>query len=221
MKRDAVVLDELARRTRPASLLCINLQNFKAYNDAVGHAQGDLVLAALQRDLEAVGWTQRTSGDEFVCIVEGDAGVLAREVAWRNHIVLRCTWIWTLTLSDGRTREIPRRTADVVCTPRIAHVEVEAPAATLTRARERCTAMCTEAAEPGFPPRVRKHYTNVTEHATPTCPVCEAPAPIVLQSDLDWARERCAACSSEWEREDKLTHHAVLDGPRDAAARVR
>ncbi len=67
---------------RPGTLLALyDLDGFKAYNDAFGHAEGDLLLARLGAGLgRAVGGRGRAfrlGGDEFCALVEGPDAVAA------------------------------------------------------------------------------------------------------------------------------------------------
>jgi diguanylate cyclase (GGDEF)-like protein len=72
------VLEELLgalsdRSTRPAALLSIDLDRFKAVNDVYGHAAGDAVLEAVARRMRAVLRADdalvRMGGDEFLAVL--------------------------------------------------------------------------------------------------------------------------------------------------------
>jgi diguanylate cyclase (GGDEF)-like protein len=73
--------------TRPRSLILLDLDGFKAYNDSFGHGAGDELLARLGRALQSVtagrGKAYRLGGDEFCLLAdagldrEGDEGLLA------------------------------------------------------------------------------------------------------------------------------------------------
>src|SRR4029077_20337552 len=79
-------------RGRPISILMLDLDAFKAYNDACGHPAGDALLAALAKAL--AGATRdgdrlyRYGGDEFAAILPGADRQAAHEVAERiRHAV--------------------------------------------------------------------------------------------------------------------------------------
>ena len=64
-----------ARRGSPATLLLLDLDNFKVVNDTVGHASCDQLLvelaSLLTRDLRTGDEIARLGGDEFVILLEG------------------------------------------------------------------------------------------------------------------------------------------------------
>jgi diguanylate cyclase (GGDEF)-like protein/PAS domain S-box-containing protein len=80
-----------ARRSMVGALLFIDVDNFKALNDTLGHAIGDLFLQQLARRLQAClresDTLARLGGDEFVIVLEGlaatphEAAALAMSVA--------------------------------------------------------------------------------------------------------------------------------------------
>jgi diguanylate cyclase (GGDEF)-like protein len=80
--------DEALWKTPTIALLFVDLDRFKAINDAHGHSAGDAALIALGRriaDAAAPHFTCRLGGDEFVVMVEGGevafAATIARRVA--------------------------------------------------------------------------------------------------------------------------------------------
>jgi len=83
--RRRLLLDLTAtvERAHPANLLLFDLNGFKSYNDAFGHAAGDRLLVRLGRGLaDAVGTTGRAyrlGGDEFCVLLDRDADVAATQ----------------------------------------------------------------------------------------------------------------------------------------------
>lgn len=97
---------ELSRATRtatPTSLLVIDLDYFKAFNDAYGHLAGDEILRAVAdtisaevRSYDIVG---RFGGEEFVVLLPGTSGAETAHVAER----IRCR-VASLTLPTTDAR---------------------------------------------------------------------------------------------------------------------
>lgn len=80
----------LVRSVRSGERLCLlflDLDGFKAVNDAYGHAVGDRTLVRTARRLETATREEdtvaRISGDEFVCLLEDADETVARRVAER------------------------------------------------------------------------------------------------------------------------------------------
>ncbi len=75
------------RYNRPASLLFLDIDHFKALNDGCGHAVGDAALIEfgqeLQKGLRAIDTLGRWGGEEFVILLPETDGELALEVAER------------------------------------------------------------------------------------------------------------------------------------------
>lgn len=75
------------------ALLFVDLDRFKAINDAYGHETGDKVLMAVGAALKAVAGNEhipaRWGGDEFVLAFSGDAAHLNRQVA---DLCVQVTW---------------------------------------------------------------------------------------------------------------------------------
>ena len=84
---------EYARRfDRPFSLLIIDVDDFKAFNDILGHHAGDRALAELGRVLYQTGriidHIIRYGGDEFVVILPLSDKEVARAVAERHRVAV-------------------------------------------------------------------------------------------------------------------------------------
>ena len=113
---------------RPISILMLDLDSFKRYNDACGHPAGDSLLAALAKVL--VGATRdgdrlyRYGGDEFATILPGADRQAAHEVAERIRRAVtelsEATGGPRVTISvgvacfpdDGRTKDVLVGVAD-------------------------------------------------------------------------------------------------------------
>ena len=81
---------EIARANRygrPLSLLMIDVDHFKAYNDTYGHPEGDIVLQDLARLLREVSRNSDTvaryGGEEFAVILPETDGVNAQKIGQR------------------------------------------------------------------------------------------------------------------------------------------
>lgn len=83
---------------RPLSLVMVDIDYFKQYNDHYGHLQGDYCLKMVARALgRAVHRTHdflaRFGGEEFVLILPETDVVAAQEIAQRCHDAIRQEWI--------------------------------------------------------------------------------------------------------------------------------
>jgi diguanylate cyclase (GGDEF)-like protein len=107
------LLDE-AEGQWPVSLLMVEIDQFKHYNDSFGHRQGDTALYSLSRALEQSaapfsGTVARYGGDEFVVILphvgDREALVAAEEIRDETYEVvaglLAAQQLPTLSLSIG------------------------------------------------------------------------------------------------------------------------
>lgn len=132
---DRHLADELSRagrRGRDVSVALLDLDDFKAVNDALGHAGGDALLIALARSWEeaqraegVTGVLCRQGGDEFVAVLSGATCEQAASVVARTRAALpegqRCSagtaqWVRPLDpplgASRGETPEQLLRRAD-------------------------------------------------------------------------------------------------------------
>lgn len=77
---------------RPLSVVVLDLDHFKAINDAYGHAEGDKVLAAAAEKLVSAvredDLVARLGGEEFALILPGVDGVCAAEAAERARAAI-------------------------------------------------------------------------------------------------------------------------------------
>ncbi|MBB4129318.1 MULTISPECIES: diguanylate cyclase [unclassified Xanthomonas] len=104
-------LARCARRGLPLSVLMLDIDHFKQFNDSQGHAGGDLLLAAvgemLLTRLRAEDVACRYGGEEFTVILPETEGDEAMRVAEQIR-----SDIAVLAVSDG-ARSLPRVTASI------------------------------------------------------------------------------------------------------------
>ncbi len=85
----ALEIDRARRYRRPFSLLLVDVDRFKAYNDEFGHTAGDLVLARigalLRADIRKVDTACRYGGEEFIVIAPETTAAQACALADRLH----------------------------------------------------------------------------------------------------------------------------------------
>ncbi len=110
------VLEEESRRAeaegRPFSLMIMDLDNFKAYNDEFGHLEGDRALQeiakvfeeAIRKDKDKVF---RMGGDEFAIVLPDTTKGLASVIANRIRERLRERWDGRFSISIGITQYRP------------------------------------------------------------------------------------------------------------------
>ncbi len=119
------------RSGRPLSLLMLDIDNFKDFNDAFGHEAGDVALQSMCRMLKSLIRSEdvacRYGGDEFLLILpESSAGFAAqraeemRIAVGQTALQYQSRWLKPMTLSygiatfpeDGRTAHELLRAAD-------------------------------------------------------------------------------------------------------------
>jgi len=112
---------EQARRSgKPLSLLMLDIDYFKQYNDHYGHVQGDYCLKLVAKVLEKAvrrshDFLARFGGEEFVLVLPDTDAAAAREVAERCHGLIEQEWIphersiarKALTMSIGAGTVVP------------------------------------------------------------------------------------------------------------------
>jgi len=93
---DRVLGERRRRDDGEASLLFVDLDGFKAVNDAQGHAAGDELLRAVAREIEArVRFTDtvaRIGGDEFAVLLPGATADQAERVAEKIAASVEAVW---------------------------------------------------------------------------------------------------------------------------------
>ncbi|MCX7289997.1 GGDEF domain-containing protein, partial [Janthinobacterium sp.] len=75
------------RQSQPLSLLMVDVDNFKEYNDSHGHQGGDLCLrkvaGAVASEMRTNDLVARYGGEEFAIILPGTTAVAAGMIAER------------------------------------------------------------------------------------------------------------------------------------------
>ena len=89
-ERLATILEDCRAHARRAGLMLIDLDHFKAFNDAFGHVQGDRMLIEVARRLDAAAAPQtlvaRFGGDEFVLLIEDLDDAHGEPVSQMRHL---------------------------------------------------------------------------------------------------------------------------------------
>ena len=111
------------RYQHPFTLAYIDLDNFKAVNDRLGHSTGDRVLRAVTeaicRQVRPADTLARLGGDEFALLLPETDGEAARTVINRIHSslvdeMLRNGWMVTFSVGVVTFSEIPKTVDDAV-----------------------------------------------------------------------------------------------------------
>jgi diguanylate cyclase (GGDEF)-like protein len=118
-----IEMNRAKRYGRPFTLAYIDLDNFKAVNDRLGHSTGDRVLRAVTeaicRQVRPVDRVARLGGDEFALLLPETDDEAAKTVINRIHAslvdeMLRNGWMVTFSMGVVTFREIPKTVDDVV-----------------------------------------------------------------------------------------------------------
>jgi diguanylate cyclase (GGDEF)-like protein len=106
------------RNARPLSMLMVDVDYFKQYNDTYGHPAGDALLAQLARvlrsPLRASDFLSRYGGDEFALILPDTEEIGAHQVGERiKHAVAMVKWPHTeIEISLGTATVTPSEMCD-------------------------------------------------------------------------------------------------------------
>ena len=102
---------------QPHLVAILDLDGFKAYNDAFGHGAGDALLIRLGRQLEAAvkgnGRAYRLGGDEFAVLARGNSESAARAIADASSALIEHGEGFSISSSCGFA-EIPREASETV-----------------------------------------------------------------------------------------------------------
>ena len=112
-------IDRIKRYQHPLTLLLLDIDHFKDYNDTYGHLEGDKVLVRFSQIIRSCLRTNdsayRYGGEEFTVILPETAGEEARTVAQRIRAALEAEpfspmdgEVVTVTISIGVTEYSPK-----------------------------------------------------------------------------------------------------------------
>lgn len=95
-------LQDLSERGTPCAMILVDVDNFKAYNDAFGHLAGDACLTAVAQALRSASPTDlsdvaRYGGEEFAILLRGKAADKAEHIA---NVLRHAVWREQLKHSD-------------------------------------------------------------------------------------------------------------------------
>jgi diguanylate cyclase (GGDEF)-like protein len=108
------------REKTPISLLMVDVDKFKDYNDTYGHQQGDLLLKAVAKTIDKnlkrpADFAARWGGEEFAALLANTNAPGAQEVAERiradvekiNFTCQQCSDTAPVTISIGAATMVP------------------------------------------------------------------------------------------------------------------
>lgn len=101
------------RMGRPLTLLMLDLDGFKGYNDSRGHREGDHLLVAVAEQIRAglrqgIDRAFRYGGDEFFIVLPEAGEAEARQIAERLRLSVREIGEGAVTLSVGLFEVLPQ-----------------------------------------------------------------------------------------------------------------
>ncbi|NWG34328.1 MAG: GGDEF domain-containing protein [Chloroflexi bacterium] len=106
LKRLAEQAEEALQSKTPLSLIMLDIDYFKQYNDTYGHLVGDRILTSLctavQRNIKQTDAVGRWGGEEFVISLPGASGGQAYQIARRIGETMR-----SLRVEDRDRRTVP------------------------------------------------------------------------------------------------------------------
>ncbi len=113
-------LGQAVEKGAPFAVLMLDLDDFKSFNDALGHPAGDALLVDVARSMTAAirdgDHLYRYGGDEFAAILHGADRVVAHEVAERMRRTVRAKAEASAGL-DADSRPMVTVSAGVACFP--------------------------------------------------------------------------------------------------------
>src|SRR5258706_2885558 len=116
-------MDRIVESREPFSLIMLDLDDFKAVNDALGHQAGDRLLAELARSIVGAGRDSdhvfRYGGDEFAVLLPGTDATSALAVAERIRGAIHSI--------GGPGPTVARQRMDVHLPVRLAAVPLDRP----------------------------------------------------------------------------------------------
>ncbi len=111
---------------RPVSLIMLDIDHFKSYNDRYGHTIGDevlcLIVQVIQKQVTSNDVIGRWGGEEFGLVLEGTSPENALQIAQRIRSALSQT---TLTTSHKMKIAAPTISQGIACLPLHAHTAEE------------------------------------------------------------------------------------------------